>query len=388
MRLAAVVGAGLVLLSGCATSSSSVTACLITHKPARSKTPIAWHLVDVTLLRPLRRHARASVTSVDPEQASSFWTPRDPASLLPGQLALGPTAPGQRPRPPFMIVRVKGEGKTPGFVVTDAKDDRYLFKLDVAGSPELLTGAEVVSSKLLYALGYHVPSYEIVEVAADEFAPSPRVSRHELDELLAGRIRQGRVRVSASRWLEGELLGHWSFKRYQSCPAVRALRVAYAWLHNTDAKDHNTLMAWSGDRAIGYLIDFGSSLGASASRGAKTPCQGWVFDVDLAESLTELLTLGLHEGGCDPRERPESPAVGLFSPRLEPHRWKPYMPNVAFDAMTESDARWMASQIARLSPMQLAEAVSAGRYRDPADANRIVEILEARRRAILEAYLR
>ena len=140
-------------------------------------------------------------------------------------------------------------------------------------------------------------------------------------------------------------------------------------------------------RAVGYLIDFGTSLGASASEGPKKPCQGWRYDVDVKDGLLELLTLGLYTGGCDPKEQVVSPAVGRFSPRLDPRRWKPYAPNLAFEVMTHADGRWMASKIATLSRAHLAAAVAAGHYQNQADADRILDILEARRRAIMEAYL-
>ena len=395
------IGLGVALVSGCATTPPA--SCLITRKPVLRKVPVAWHLIDVTVLEPLKhaglvgdawRHVvrpppSSAMAVFEPSGESSFWTARDPAQWLASQVRIGPTKPEQRAQAPFLVIRVKDEGKTPGFVVTDSKGDRYLFKLDLAASPELLTGAEVVSSKLLHALGYAVPSYEIVDVAVDDLSADPAhdVSRHQLDELLAGHVRNGRLRVSASRWLDGEILGPFSFKRYRHCPELRALKLAYAWVNNTDAKDRNTLMVWTDERAMGYLIDFGSSLGANASRGPKAPCQGWVYDVDLGEGALELLTLGLHESGCDPQQAQAlSPAVGAFSPQVDPRRWKPYAPNPAFDAMTEADARWMASLLARFSRAQVAAAVAAGQYQNPADAQRIADVLDARREAIVRVY--
>ncbi len=47
----------------------------------------------------------------------------------------------------------------------------------------------------------------------------------------------------------------------------------------------------------------------------------------------------------------------------------------------------MARRLAQCSREQLEAAVAAGHYTDPRDAGRIVEVLEARRRAILNAYL-
>jgi len=292
------------------------------------------------------------------------------------------------------------EGKTPGFFVTDARGSRYLFKLDPVEAPELLSGAEVVTSKLLFALGYRVPSYEVVAVAPDELRLDPealakarsRRGRPVTDEALRALVQErqvdGRVRAVASKILDGEILGPARFKRFRDCAEVRALRVAYAWVNNIDTKDHNSLLVWDGTETVGYLIDFGTSLGADAgSVGAKSPCAGWTHVVDLGEGALELLTLGLHRSGCDPRERPASPGVGLFSARLDPERWKPYAPNRAFQEMNDDDARWLAHRMSRLSRAQIEAAVSAGRYSDPDDAAYLVDVLERRRAAIIEEYL-
>ena len=399
-----------VVASGCATGQP----CRLATKPVIRKQSIAWHLFDTSVLsqleqgfnlvRVVRKAAgipKPSVNLVDGHVPdSSFLTNRDIEALSPDAVKRGPTQPGQVAEPPFVITRLKTEGKTAGFFVTDAKGRRFLFKLDLVDYRELVTGAEVVTSKFLYALGYAVPSYEVVLVDVDDLQLSPELAHNaqaDLSRLLASRVREERrpdgqrsegvVRVSASRIIEGEILGPFSFKRHRDCAELRALKLAYAWVNNTDAKDHNTLLVWTGNQVKGFLIDFGSSLGADAAKGPKNPCEGWVNQVDLKEWTLELLTLGLRKTGCDPREQPWSPAVGLFSSRLDPIRWKPYEPNLAFEEITKADARWMAARLARFSRAQLEAAVAAGQYRDPRDAAWIVEVLEARRQAILNAYL-
>lgn len=380
-------------LCGCA--SPRATSCLLGSHPVLQHHSIEWHLVDVSTLSQLQRafegacgaRCHRNESSESEEAAAGFLSPREPALLQPDEVRRGPTV-EESPQPPFVVTRLKGEGKTAGFFVHDARGQRYLFKLDLSSWPELLSGAEVVSSKLLHALGYHVPSYEILDVRPGDFAMKDgAVGLDLVHALLAGRLREGRLRVSASRLLDGEVLGPLQFEYYRSCRAVRALRVAYAWLNNTDAKDHNTLVVRQQDQTRAYLIDFGTSLGANAMYGAKRPREGRLYDFELRSWLMDVLTLGFYNRWLDARTRPFSQAVGLFSERLEPRRWKPYAPNLAFAAMTENDARWMAGRIAALSRAQLAAAVSAGRYSHPEDAARIVEVLEARQEAIVKAYL-
>jgi hypothetical protein len=376
--------------------------------------PIAWHLFDVTVISPIEQFfhvgrlsrklvglpVRALNLRDGTIEDSAFFTNRDIARLTPEQVRWGPSRPEDFPLAPFVITKPKIEGKTAGFFVTDSRGVRYLFKLDPVDSPELLSGAEVVTSKLLYALGYHVPSYEVVSFSPADLTVREEVTvrgadgemhpfdTEQLTTLLTPRLRSGRVRVVASRILDGEILGPARFKRFRDCAELRALKLAYAWLNNIDAKDHNSLLVWDGTQTIGYLIDFGTSLGADAGRGsAKDPCAGWTYMVDLKESSLELMTLGMRQSGCDVRERPYDSSVGLLSPRVDPKRWKPYAPNLAFLEMNDADAEWMAQRMARLSRPQLAAAVSAGQYSRPEDAAYLVDVLEARRIAIVRHYL-
>ena len=403
--------------AGCATGPRRQTAnpCAPSAPPPVSHESVHWHLFDVTVVEPLEQSLhllrmgrkllgmpiRAHNLKDGRLTSSIFIEERDPASLTPEQVRWGPTRPEDVAHPPFTITKMKDVGKTAGFFVTDARGVRYLFKLDPVAAPELLSGAEVVASKLLYTLGYHVPSYEIVLLRPDELKlPSelsikgPGGAQHpfaatDLEQLVHDRAgSDGRLRVVASKILDGEILGPASFKQLRDCAEVRALKVAYAWLNDIDAKDHNSLVVRQGGRMVGYLIDFGTALGADAGRGGpKTPCAGWTYIVDLAEASEKLVTLGRHRSGCDPREQPIDAHLGLFSPRVDPDQWKPYAPNLAFKAMTEDDSRWIAQRLARLSRAQIGAAVSAGQYSDPSDAARLIELLDRRRLTIVQHYL-
>ena len=402
--------------SGCASWPRSWGArpCCIDREPVVVRQPVWWHLFDVTVLeplefplhlgRPLRRLAGVPVRAKNLRQGevadSAFFTNRDPEEFSPEEVRWGPTGPNDLALPPFTITKPKTEGKTPGFFVTDAKGARYLFKLDPVDAPELLSGAEVVTSKLIYALGYHVPSYEVVFVRPEELRVGAGLAQHDaggvarpfgeadLRRLLEGRVRNGTVRVAASRIVDGKILGPASFKRFRDCAEIRALKVAYAWVNDIDTKDHNSLLVWDGRETVGYLFDFGTSLGADAGRGgSKDPCAGWLNIVDLKERSLEAVSLGLHRPTCDTSSRPISPAVGLFSTRVDPDRWKPYAPNMAFDAMNEDDARWIARRMSRLSRAQIEAAVAAGKYSSPVDATYLADALETRRLSIVQHYL-
>lgn len=388
--------------------------CCIDSKPVLHHAPIWWHLFDVTVLepveqvfhlvRPMRKLAGVPVRAANLREGavadSAFFTNRDPASLSPEAVRWGPTRPDDEPRPPFRVTKAKTEGKTAGFFVKDARGVAYLFKLDPVDAPELLSGAETVTSKLLYALGYHVPSYEVLMVRPEDLAlalgatskdrTGAKVSLDEavLRTLLEDRVIEGRVRVVASRILDGDVLGPAKFKQFRDCADMRALKLAYAWVNNIDTKDHNSLLVWNGTETVGYLIDFGTSLGADAgAAGPKSPCAGWLNIVDLHEALLKTVTFGLHHAPCDFSSPMVSPGIGRFSPHFAPEKWKPYAPNLAFHEMNADDAHWMAGRMNRLSKAQTEAAVSAGQYSDPRDAAYLVGALEERREAILRRYL-
>ncbi len=371
--------------------------------------PIWWHLLDVTLVSQVeqvfhvvrigRKVAGAPVRSLNLKehqlQQSMFFTDRPIETLTPEAVRWGPTRPEDLAQPPYTVTKPKLEGKTAGFFVRDARGHQYLFKLDPPEAPELLTGAEVVTSKLLSALGYHVPSYEIVRAHRRDFRPDPAaagraraLSAEALQTLLTQHERGGEIRLAASKLLDGEILGPMRFKQFRDCTEIRGLRLAYAWVNNTDSKDHNTLMVWDGTRAVGYLIDFGTSFGADAGTGGpKNPCAGWTYAVDLPLAVRELTSLGRYRSGCDLTETPVNAQVGRFSPRFNPAGWRPYAPNLAFAEMNDDDADWLARRLARLSRAQIDAAVSAGQYASQKDRTYLLETLEARRAAILARYL-
>jgi len=414
-RVALLLACGL-LAGGCAAwpRSWGPQPCCVNAKPAVKRQPVGWHLFDVTvvsqvkrtfnLARATRRVVGSPVRAMNLEDSyvpdSAFFLNGDPAVLTPEQVRWGPTRPDDIAQPPYTIKKAKTEGKTPGFFVTDARGVKYLFKLDPSDAPELLSGAEVVTSKLLHALGYYVPSYEIVRLRPEELrledgvmakdaggVPQP-FTGEVLNQLVEPRLRDGLLRVGSSKILEGEILGPVPFKRFRDCAEVRALKVAYAWVNNIDAKDHNSLFVWDGQRAVAYLIDFGTSLGADAGLAApKEPCEGWEYVVDVGEAAWDLMTLGMHRSGCNPRERPADASVGLFTARIDPDRWKPYVPNLAFQEMNRDDARWLTRRMARLSRTQIEAAVAAGHYSNPKDAAYLAETLDRRRQAIIERYL-
>ena len=91
-----------------------------------------------------------------------------PYALVRGR---GPTRPRHRPtgRPPgpWTVISGKSDGITPGFTIRDSAGIIWFIKFDPPSNPEMATGAEMVSTKLFWALGFHVPENHLATLRRD-----------------------------------------------------------------------------------------------------------------------------------------------------------------------------------------------------------------------------
>ncbi|RMI01343.1 MAG: hypothetical protein D6681_10875, partial [Calditrichaeota bacterium] len=334
------------------------------------------------------------------------------------EIARGPnTGDGPDTTNIWTIIRAKNQGITPGFVIEDARGDRYLIKFDPKGYPELATGAEVVSTKLFYALGFNVPENYITYFRPEQLRLGENVTftdekgrkrpmrQEDIDAILAkvDTLSDGRIRALASKYLPGKPLGPFSFKGtrdddpndlipHEHRRELRGLRVMAAWLNHFDTKDDNTLDMYveeNGRHFVRhYLIDFGSTLG-SAAYGPNELWRGHEHMIDPNRMLANLFSLGLLVRPWEKQTPKIHPSVGYFEAELfHPHKYKAQMPNPAFENMTNLDAFWATKIIMSLTEEQIAAAVKAGQYSDPAAEQYILKTLLKRREKIARFYYR
>ncbi|MCP4249192.1 MAG: hypothetical protein GY778_19280 [bacterium] len=295
---------------------------------------------------------------------TSFFTNRAPTDRTPAAVARGPcTMPP--PQPPFEGLVVNAANKTPGFTATDALGRSFRFKLDRIEYPELSTSAEIIGSRIFWALGYNVAPVFLVEI------------RGTGDARFDGR------RAVAALYLN-HVQGYFKFDWHRYRREVRGLRSACAWVNDTDRIGSNTLVRYADGRATHTLIDFNSSLGSWNGR-PKEPWRGFRHEWNLAEFLAGVLSFGLVHAPYDPQQPIFSRAVGRFDARFDPLAWRGQLPNTAFDHLTAADARWAADRIAQLDRPHLTAIVAEARLTDPADADYLVETLMKRRQAVLRA---
>ncbi|MGE0450484.1 MAG: hypothetical protein AB7Q29_12995 [Vicinamibacterales bacterium] len=378
---------------------------------------LVYHLIAV---KPPAETVRAgNVNSVDEVPDSSWYTNRlGRLALTPADVARGPdTTDGPAPGA-WTISSSKSDGVTPGFTIKDSAGQRWFLKFDPPGYRGMSTGTEVAVTKLMWALGYHVPENRIAYLRREQlvvgrsarFTPPvghPRTMREgDVDRLLdrAEREPDGSYRVVASKALEGKPVGRIRLTGtrpddpndivpHENRRELRGYGVFAAWLNHVDAKAINSLdtLVTDGGRSFvrHHLIDFGSTLGS----GGVWPAQEWAGTQYLVEpSLIGRQMVGF--GFVRPRWQPvafeESPAIGRLprdSRAFDPREWRPRVPNRAFLHARDDDRFWAASKLAALSMDMIRAAVRSGDFGDPAAEAFLVKTLADRRQVILEAYL-
>ena len=368
---------------------------------------------------------------------SSWFTNRNARrALTPEQIRRGPQS-GAGPVPPLTVTSIKSEGISPGFNVTDAAGQRWIFKFDPPQFNELASGAEVVATNLFWAAGYNTPENYIhyldphdlvleddpedpldVEFVEDSvlvaYSTNPAEGQRELTLDVFRRhvldryptTQDGRIRALASKFLEGIPKGPFEYFGvrpddpndvipHEHRRELRGLYAMAAWLNHTDVKSGNSLDMFivsprspEGEDAprIGYLrhnlIDFGSALGSSAIRPHDAR-HGNEYQFDAGAILLRTLTLGAYERPWQDIEDDDYPSsIGYYSvDNYFPEDWRSNSVNTAIINRTARDGYWGAKLVMSFTDAHLDAAVAAGQYSDPAAVAYLLRGLKARRDA-------
>jgi hypothetical protein len=315
----------------------------------------------------------------------------------------------------WKVVAAKSDGVTPGFVIEDARGNRYLLKFDPPDAPELCSAADVVGSKFFYALGYYTPENYIVRFRSEALAIDGAVTwkdaqgrQHPLTHSAIARLlkRQpkaadGTYRALASRWIGGKVVGPFSYRGTRSDDpndtiphedrrVLRGLAVFCAWLNHHDTRSINsmdTLVTENGRQYLKhYLMDFGSILG-SAGYGPKEPWVGHQYYISRRDAVVQTVTFGFYAPRWMRSDYPRLRGVGrLDSWSFDPPAWKSNYPNPAFLMMDSNDAFWAAKQVATFSDAEIRAIVATGELSDPKAADWIARCLIERRNRIAQAW--
>jgi hypothetical protein len=357
-----------------------------------------------------------NVNTVDEVPDSSWFTNRVGRHDWPTErLVKGPdTSSGPAPGA-WTIIAAKSEGVTPGFTIKDSAGDTYFIKFDPRSNPEMASGAEVIATKLFYALGYHTPENYIATmpdaltiapgtVFEDEEGRERPMEQGDIRVVLrkSAQNKDGTYRVLASKLLPGKTVGRFRYYGTRSDDPndihphehrreLRGLSVFAAWLNHDEVRSDNTfdVLIREGNRTIvrHYLLDFGSTLG-SGSVQAQATRAGNEYRWEARPTLITMLTLGLYVRPWLKIEYPDLPAIGRFeSTYFQPELWKADSPNPAFRNARPEDQFWAARIIAALSPAAVEAIVGTAKYGDVRATHYMTKTLLERRTKVLSLWL-
>jgi len=357
-----------------------------------------------------------NVNALDGVPDSTWFTNRHARRrLAPAALRRGPD--GQPPPAadgPLTIESGKALGEAPGFVVRDATGARFVVKLDPPAHPEMATGAEQVSARIVHALGWHVPAYHLFTIdparlvlapdatTRDDYRRRRPMTAADVEKVLACAARRpdGSYRATASAFIPGTPKGPFRMEGtrpddpndtvpHEDRRDLRGFRVVAAWINHTDFRPANTFDTFvrrPGDppgrgRLVHYLLDFSSTLG-SADLVWKDAKRGHEYVIDPAGIAGRFLTLGVR---VEPWEDAalRHPTLGYFAGApFDPDAWVPEYPSPPFDRATARDELWGAALVASVTDDDLRVLVETAAWSDPAATALLFEALRARRDAV------
>ncbi|WP_447973834.1 hypothetical protein [Nitrospira sp. Kam-Ns4a] len=358
-----------------------------------------------------------NVNAFDEVPDSTWFTNRHAVTRLSADaLARGPTTEHGAPDRTGLWTAISGKeslASTPGFVIRDAKGDVYLLKFDPPLHPEMTTAAEVISSRFLYAAGYHVPEHYLVDVDPARIRVGPKAKfrgRYHVprpmteDDIKAILERvphrpDGTIRAMASKFLPGIPKGPFLYVgqrpddpndriRHENRRELRGLRVIAAFLNHTDTKAANALDMYDPEAKYltHYLIDFSSTLGAD-NADPQLPRFGNEYFLDFGAFGRSMIEAGFYVKPWEIPVKMDYPAVGYFeSVYFDPERWRPTYPNPAFLRATLRDAYWGAKIVTSFTDEDIDTIVHAGGFSDPRAERYVAGVLKARRDKIGRHY--
>jgi hypothetical protein len=313
---------------------------------------------------------------------------------------------------------VKPFGLRPGILIRDAKNDVYLLRFDPPGNPEMATGAEMVSSRVFHALGYHVPQNYLVTfdrsrlVASDagrgiSSAGTRRdLTEEDIDTFLdrVARTREGRYRAVATlagRNLRGLLGPYQVFGVRSDDPNdivphehrrdLRGLFVFSAWLNHNFMRALNTMDVLVEENGVPFirhwLVDFTSTLGSGGLSGTRDAWEGNETIYPRRDSLRNMVGFSIYTPSWMRARYPHLDAVGRFEyETFDPEKWTTNHDIAPFANRLPDDEFWAAKLVMAFSDEDIRALVGTGEYTDPEVAEWIARCLVERRNRIGRTY--
>jgi hypothetical protein len=402
--------------------------------------PLIWDGTDNMVFRPLSEalgvvhHGEAvNANSLDEVPDSSWFTNRIGTHLMSvEEVVRGACTPAVLLDPDtsadgtWLIDHGKTDGSSPGFRVNIAGKGKYLFKGEPADQPEHPSAASVIGAAVYEAAGFNTSCEQIVYFRPSllkltpglqhkgNFGAMEAFDQKVVDKILADSPhRGGLVRMQASAWLPGYLLGPFSYTGtrrddpndvipHDDRRELRGGRVLAAWLDHFDAREQNSMDSWVTDapggkgkpaaspgHVVHYYLDTSDCLGSEWAWEEISRRLGYSYVADWGDMARDLITLGIPTRPWDRVRRvPGMETFAFFDVKnFEPDQWKNEYPNAAFSRMTERDGAWMARILSHFTPEMVEALGSASKLSDPRKITYLTSVLQGRLDKILERYL-
>ncbi len=361
-----------------------------------------------------------NVNAMDEVPNSAWYQNRISAhDYTPEQAAAGACGdqPPLKPEGKWTVTAAKPNGANPGFFIKASDGQRYLLKFDGPKQPMRATSADVVGSKIYWLAGFHTPCNMVVyfpediiaikegATADNEYGEKVPMEKHHIDEVLskAYRLKNGLLRASASRFVNGRPIGPFTYQGtnskdpndivpHEDRRELRGSQILASWINHFDSREQNTLDVWTKEAerefVTHYIIDWGDSFGGRWPTDGISRRLGRSYYLDFEHVFVDLITLGLYPRVWNSLELNDVDTFGyLDGPTFTSSKWRGGYPNPAHDRLTPSDALWMVRIMSKMTPAHIRAMLKEAKYPDPRLEEFILLRLLQRRQRIFEEYL-
>jgi hypothetical protein len=292
---------------------------------------------------------------------------RDPGDISARNLLYGPGGQEHAPHGAMTFVKEDLNGTNPKLDVKDESGVKWKVKMGAEAKPE------PVADHLLWAVGYF----------ANEDYYLPEVEVKGLPEHLhrGGKWVTGDVvhNVRLKRSTEGEKkIGNWEWKNnpFMGTREFNGLRTMMAVLNNWDLKDINNVIYrekhpedGSGPALVYLITDLGASFGTTNFVRSHEKGKGNLESYEKSKFIRKV------DGDFVDFDNPKRPeAIIAVNP-------KEFRSRVDLEwigrHIPRADAKWIGSELAKLSPQQIRDAFRAGGY-SPEEVEGFARVVESR----------
>lgn len=348
------------------------------------------HMSDIYLRRPIFDVFEARDFPTGGDVSSTDEVPR--STWYVGDAGAERADDSGAPQPPFVPLDEDSSTVEGALVVRDGRGLRYELLADPPGHLGLRTGADVVSGRLLEALGYHTTHSRIVELPVRDVISGTHDSpaAHRLRAWLSSSATPASefVRVSAWRWPPGIDVGMTpDFGRRSDDPndvvdhqdrrTLRALETFGEWLGWSAFGVRSLRDVYVGRPGEGHLVHH--VVGMARSLGTEdVTTEG---PDDHSSFWMSLVTLGLAPRARQAAHATSFPSLGYLPADFTAGTYGVSPAYSPFVRATPADRYWAAKRLLSLEAEVMTSAIDAARL--PADAAAYLHATLSKRRRLL-----